>query len=102
MSSIDTLLPVDEVGIKVKRYEDFLDTKLRPQLAEYVKARDTLKTELSQYLQLRETLQMLRDQKLKTFQSRVDAGHEFYLQAETKDLNKIMVKVSREYFVEMN
>ena len=38
----DTLLPAGEVGEKIKKYEDFVDSKLRPQLEEYSKARDAL------------------------------------------------------------
>ena len=53
-------------------------------------------------MQLRSTIEMIREQKLKTYESRVDVGHEFYLTAEATDLDKIMVKVSREYFVELN
>ena len=33
---------------------------------------------------------------------RFDVGHEFYMQAEALDMNRIMVKVSREFFVELN
>ena len=35
-------------------------------------------------------------------ETRVDVGQEFYLQAEVTNLDKIMVKVSKEYFIEMN
>ena len=45
---------------------------------------------------------MIRDQKLKKFEARVDMGHEFYMQAEALDLNRFVVKVSRHYYVEMN
>ena len=45
---------------------------------------------------------MIREQKLKTYHARVDVGQEFFMEAETKDLDRIMVKVSREYFVELS
>ena len=32
----------------------------------------------------------------------VDAGHEFYLQAEVTNPDKLMVRLSKTYFVEMN
>jgi prefoldin subunit 5 len=58
--------------------------------------------ELGQYLQLKSTIEMIREQKLKTYNARVDVGQEFFMEAETKDLDRIMVKVSREYFVELS
>eukprot|EP00353_Schmidingerella_taraikaensis_P010344 CAMPEP_0185585988 /NCGR_PEP_ID=MMETSP0434-20130131/41963_1 /TAXON_ID=626734 ORGANISM="Favella taraikaensis, Strain Fe Narragansett Bay" /NCGR_SAMPLE_ID=MMETSP0434 /ASSEMBLY_ACC=CAM_ASM_000379 /LENGTH=53 /DNA_ID=CAMNT_0028206747 /DNA_START=194 /DNA_END=355 /DNA_ORIENTATION=- len=33
---------------------------------------------------------------------RFDVGHEFYMQAEADDLERIVVKVSRDFFVELN
>ena len=33
---------------------------------------------------------------------RFDVGHEFYMQAEADDLNRIVMKVSRDFFVELN
>lgn len=96
------MLPEGEVGTKIKRYEDFLELKLKPQLLEYTKARDAILVELGQYLQLKSTIEMIREQKLKNYNARVDVGQEFFMEAETKDLDKIMVKVSREYFVELS
>ena len=31
-----------------------------------------------------------------------DIGHEFYMQAEALDLNRFVVKVSRDFYVELN
>ena len=31
-----------------------------------------------------------------------DVGHEFFMQAEALDMNRIVVKVSREMYVELN
>ena len=33
---------------------------------------------------------------------RFDVGHEFYMEAEALDLNRIVVKISRDFFVELN
>ena len=45
---------------------------------------------------------MFQEQKLKKFEARVDMGKEFYMQAEALDMNKIAVKVSKHYYVELN
>ena len=48
------------------------------------------------------TIELTREQKLKKLDMRFDVGHEFYMQAEALDLNRIVVKVSRDFFVELN
>ena len=39
---------------------------------------------------------------MKTFETRVDMGKEFYIQAEASDLERFVVKVSQHYYVELN
>ena len=39
---------------------------------------------------------------MKKLEMRFDVGHEFYMQAEALDLNRLVVKVSRDFFVELN
>ena len=39
---------------------------------------------------------------MKTFETRVDMGKEFYIQAEATDLERFVVKVSQHYYVELN
>ena len=96
------LLPDSETNAKIDKYQNFAEQKLKPQLEEYNKARDTVYQELGQYLQLRNTIEMFREQKLKTFETRVDMGKEFYIQAEANDLERFVVKVSQHYYVELN
>ena len=45
---------------------------------------------------------MTREHKLKKLEMKFDVGHEFYIQAEAMDLNRIAVKVSRDFYVELN
>eukprot|EP00347_Sterkiella_histriomuscorum_P008070 403346490 len=53
-------------------------------------------------LQLRNSIEMIKEQKLKKYEARVDVGCNFFVQAEVEDLQKIMVKVSKDFFVELN
>ena len=96
------MIPEGETKEKIERYQDFAETKLKPQLDEYNKARDVIYRELGQYLQLRNTIETIREQKLKKFETRVDMGKEFYMQAEALDINSFVVKVSKHYYVELN
>ena len=47
---------------------------MRPQLEFVANKRDVIYEELAQYLQLKNTLEMLKKEKLKKFESRVDVG----------------------------
>ena len=73
------MLSGGESAGKIKRYQDFTDNKLRPQLAEYQKAIDEIYKELGQYLLLKSTIELTRDQKLKKLDMRFDVGHEFFM-----------------------
>ena len=44
---------------------------------------------------------MIKDQKLQKYETMVDVGKQFYLQAEVSTADKLMVKISNTYFVEM-
>ena len=101
-STLASMLPDKEAAEKVRRYQEFSEKKLQPQLAEYQKARDEVYKELGQYLLLKSTIEMTKEQKLKKLEMKFDVGHEFYMQAEALDLNRICVKVSREFYVELN
>ena len=39
---------------------------------------------------------------MKTFEARVDIGCEFFVQAEATSMDKVMVKVSKDYFVDLH
>ncbi|TNV75615.1 hypothetical protein FGO68_gene13414 [Halteria grandinella] len=91
-----------EIDAKLLKYESFIDDKLKPDLRKILEKRDQIDRELSQYLQLRNTLEMIREQKLKVFETQVDVGCSFYLQAESKDLSKVMVKIGADVFVELS
>ena len=53
-------------------------------------------------MSLKNTIELTRSQKLKKLDLRFDIGHEFFMQAETEELNRIVVKVSSDLFVELN
>ena len=97
-----SLLGTPEQQQKIEKYQDFADNKLRPQLQEVKKARDQINAELQEYIKLRTAIQLIREQKLKQFNARIDVGCEFFMEAESTQLDRIMVKVSKEYFVELS
>ena len=60
VGDLTALLPDNESSLKIKRYQDFKEKKLAPQLSEYQKARDVIYKELGQYLSLRNTIELTR------------------------------------------
>ena len=45
---------------------------------------------------------MIKDQKLKKFESRVDVGCNIFVETEVDDTSKIMVALSKDFFVELS
>ena len=52
-------------------------------MVEVKKARETLDSELQEYLKLRTSIMLIKEQKLKQLNTRVDVGCEFFLEAES-------------------
>ena len=95
------LVPQDEVDKKILRFEQKMDNEMRPQLNLVLTKRDKIYEELAQYLQLKNVLEMLKAQKLKKFESRVDIGCNIFVNTEVEDTSKIMVALSKDFFVEL-
>uniref|UniRef100_A0A7S3CJF0 Uncharacterized protein n=1 Tax=Strombidium rassoulzadegani TaxID=1082188 RepID=A0A7S3CJF0_9SPIT len=91
-----------EVDLKIERYEQKIDIEMRPQLQQVLAKREQIYAQLGQYLQLKNTLEMIREQKLKKFDSYVDLGCNIFVQTEVKDLSRIMVALTKDFFVEMS
>ena len=45
---------------------------------------------------------MLKEQKLKKFESRVDVGCNIFVETEVEDTSKIMVALSKDFYVELS
>ena len=99
------LVSSSEVEFKIRKYEDKIDWEMRPQLHHFIKKRDLIYEELAQYLQLKNVLEMLQEQKLKKFESRVDLGCNIFITTEVeKDIKekRVMVALSKDFFVELS
>ena len=45
---------------------------------------------------------MIKEQKLKKFESRIDIGCNFFVNTEVEDTSKLMVALSKDFFVELS
>lgn len=89
---------------KVKKYEEFVNDKLRKDLETVRKNQEEVNTKIAEYLQLKSIIENIKscdgtrsDRELKT---QVDLGCNFYCQARITDPSKILVSVGYGFYVE--
>ncbi|KAJ2764001.1 hypothetical protein IWQ56_004648 [Coemansia nantahalensis] len=85
----------------VQKYEDFIRTRLQPDLAQALEARDALYTRMSEYLKLKTHIDTIRSQKLAELETKVDLGPNFYAKAFVPDTSYIYVSVGFGFHLQM-
>lgn len=87
---------------KVRRYEAFLNERLRKDLEKVLKAREELFSDISDYLQLKTIVEQLKIAELPKgeLRTQVDLGCNFYVQAKVNDVKHVFVHVGFGFFVE--
>lgn len=93
---------------KVKKYENFLNDKLKADLQVVHKQRDEIYKQIADYLQLKRIMQTLiqnrntdnKDEKNK-IKTQMDLGCNFYCQAVIPDSRYVYILVGYGYFVQM-
>ena len=87
---------------KVRKYEEFLNDKLRADLRGVLDFRESLYSEVTDYLQLKNTIDKMKQTHLpeKDLKTMVDIGSNFYMQAKIPDASHIIVAVGLNVFVE--
>ncbi|KAJ3020717.1 hypothetical protein HKX48_000316 [Thoreauomyces humboldtii] len=86
---------------QVKRYESFVNDRLRVDLQSTLDTRDKVYEDISEYLKLRNQLQLLREQKLTELKTLMDVGCEFFMQANIPSLDHVFVKVGLDTHVQL-
>ena len=98
-----------DLGSKVLKYEEFLNSKLKSDLLEVHKQRDVVYKEMAEYLQLKKTIEIIQQQQKENLNShkqfelrtKVDLGCNFYCQALIPDTSFVYILVGYGYFVQM-
>lgn len=91
---------------KVKKYEEFVNDKLRKDLETVQKAQEEVHSKIAEYLQLKSVIENIKKSNgaagkgLKTLKTQVDLGCNFYCQAQITDPSKILVSVGYGFYVE--
>ncbi|KAI9092718.1 Prefoldin subunit-domain-containing protein [Phlyctochytrium arcticum] len=86
---------------QIKKYESFVNTRLRPDLQSLLDKRDKVYETISDYLKLRNQIDLLQTQNLTSLKTRMDVGCEFFMHARIPDISTIYVSVGAGYHVQM-
>lgn len=91
-----------ETAAKIKKYENFVETKLKVDLRAILDARDKLYTQISDYVTLRNNIKTVQDSKQKKLKTMVNLGSEFWVQAVVPDTSTIMVNIGLGFHAELS
>ncbi|KAJ1723840.1 hypothetical protein LPJ53_001851 [Coemansia erecta] len=90
-----------EVQEVIKKYEDFITTRLKPDLEETLQVRDTIYSRTSEYLKLKTHIDTIRTQELDELETKVDLGSDFYVKAFIPDTTFIYVSIGFGFHLQM-
>ncbi|KAL1930793.1 hypothetical protein VTP01DRAFT_10955 [Rhizomucor pusillus] len=84
----------------LQKYEDFINTKLKPNLKTVLDARDETFNMISEYQKLRTQIELIKEHDLKELKTMVDLGAQFYVQAHVPETKFIYVNVGFGFHVQ--
>jgi len=87
---------------KVRKYESFIDEKLRKDLSEILNARDHIYDQIASYLDLRNKIHLIQEEQLKEMKTMINLGSEFYIHASIPDTSVVFVNVGLGFQVEFS
>ncbi|CAN6205961.1 unnamed protein product [Urochloa humidicola] len=85
---------------KVRKYEEFVDRRLKPDLAKAIAQRDRVFEQQKTFLDLKRNIENLERNGVTSMQSMVNIGSEVYMQAEVPDTRHIFVDIGLGFHVE--
>lgn len=101
----------EQTRIKVEKYEQFVNDKLKTDLKRVLDEQDVIYSEIAEYLKIKETLEKLsltqktdeqnKKIKLRPITTKVDLGCNFYANAQITDPSKIFIAIGYGFFLEM-
>ncbi|CAN6205948.1 unnamed protein product [Urochloa humidicola] len=85
---------------KVRKYEEFVDRRLKPDLAKAIAQRDKVFEQQKTFLDLKRNIENLERNGVTSMRSMVNLGSEVYMQAEVPDTRHIFVDIGLGFHVE--
>ncbi|CAD6217389.1 unnamed protein product [Miscanthus lutarioriparius] len=85
---------------KVRKFEEFVDQRLKPDLANAIAQRDKVFEQQKTFLDLKRNIENLERNGVTSMRSMVNLGSEVYMQAEVPDTRHIFVDIGLGFHVE--
>uniref|UniRef100_A0A7C9DKX3 Protein UXT homolog n=1 Tax=Opuntia streptacantha TaxID=393608 RepID=A0A7C9DKX3_OPUST len=85
---------------KVKKFEEFIDRRLKPDLVKAIAERDKVFEQQKIFSDLKRNIQNLEKNSVTNLKTLVNLGSEVYMQAEVPDTQRIFVDVGLGFHVE--
>ncbi|CAD6223236.1 unnamed protein product [Miscanthus lutarioriparius] len=85
---------------KVRKFEEFVDQRLKPDLANAIAQRDKVFEQQKTFLDLKRNIENLERNGVTSMRSMVNLGSEVYMQAEVLDTRHIFVDIGLGFHVE--
>ncbi|KAK6093653.1 hypothetical protein MT418_006255 [Batrachochytrium dendrobatidis] len=86
---------------QIRKYESFVNDRLRKDLEKVLEERDKLYEQIAQLLQLRNQIHVIQKQSQGEMKTMMDVGCDFFMKARIPDTSKIILNVGSNIFVEM-
>ncbi|KAI8967744.1 Prefoldin subunit-domain-containing protein [Mycotypha africana] len=89
-----------DLNALIKKYDDFIASKLKPSLKKELDERDAIFHSISEYQKLNAQIETIQENNLKELKTMVDLGSQFYAQAHVPDTSYIYVNVGFGFHVQ--
>ncbi|KAK8924237.1 hypothetical protein KSP39_PZI019713 [Platanthera zijinensis] len=85
---------------KVRKFEDFVDRRLKPDLVKAIAERDKIFQQQKVFQDLKRNIQILEKNGANSLRTMVNLGSEVYMQADVSDTRHIFVDIGMGFHVE--
>ncbi|XP_023173408.1 protein UXT [Drosophila hydei] len=87
---------------RITRIEEFINDVLKEDLKRLEQCLNQFNEEIMEYVQLKNTLQTFGEHMPDGYKTQVNIGSNIFMQARVKQMDKILVNVGKELFLEMS
>ncbi|KAH8293188.1 hypothetical protein KR044_011299 [Drosophila immigrans] len=98
--------PQAKAGVKnrasVAKLEEFINDRLKEDLKQLEQCLNRYNEDIMEYVQLKNTLQTFDEHMPDGYKTQLNIGSNIFMQARVKQMDKILVNVGKEVYLEMN
>ncbi|KAL1914726.1 uncharacterized protein VTP21DRAFT_7984 [Calcarisporiella thermophila] len=90
-----------DIASKLARYEDLVNNRIKRDLEEAEEQRQRILEEISEYRRLLSNLEFFQEHNLKSFNTMVDLGFNFQMQAKVPSTQHVYVHVGQQFYPQL-